>query len=444
MIAFQAVLAFVAVMPSSATGSCSASLLHEASEGRSLLQAGRVHADMLVAENDEDAFIQLNATNVFQRMSPSEIDVKLKAKQGLNANAIVGLDTLNKFIGTSSWFWTYALKPEEEALKWGLANNKEFVPLVNLKRPLPKGEGTCSFQDGTCTAEMLAKALKATKATGITMEYLMGFNEPYASHQEASSYGQKGLKSVSGEEAAEWWRKVVQPAADQAGLRLVSPTTGSAGQKVAWLIEFLQACYDRRSLADHPCKVEKIEVFSVHEYKCYAGYWRKYFATDGGDDVEVKDPSCKERFKPRKEVNFYTSVMTAMHKAYTDPKDRSFWAEYIGGVKLWVTETSCSGDIDWDKVQNEKKQTPTAAQSCQYITGQSCIHQEGSIEAILGMDNIERFSWFTMMPNPPTKHPNYESIMAARLFDAETKVAQPPGRALMKSLDASEAECLQT
>jgi hypothetical protein len=380
-------------------------------------------------------------------MSQDDIRSKLAAKQGMNANAEVGIETLDLFNDLSSWFWTYSLAPNPKALAWGKANGKEFVPLVNLKRVLPKNRkyGKCSFQDGSCTVDMLVEVLEDTK-NAITTRYLMGYNEPYASHQEASAHGLKSLKGVNGTEGARWWRLWVQPAAERTNLTLVSPTTGISSQKSDWMIEFLQACYDNKD-ADPPCNVEKIKVYSVHEYKCYASFWRKYAALDGGDDVHVRQRKCEAEegpFKPRKEVNFYVRLKKAMRERYGDVLADNFWDPYFNSVKLWVTETSCSGDLNWNKVTKgkaDKPSTPTAEQSCQYITGQSCQHQEGSVAALLGLDNVERFSWFTLFPDPSKDHPNYESIVAAAMMDTNTKEPRPPGRALLSALDPSAAAC---
>ena len=85
--------------------------------------------------------------------------------------------------------------------------------------------------------------------------------------------------------------------------------------------------------------------------------------------------------------------------------------------------------------------TPTKEESCQYITNQSCQHKEGSVAAILDLDNVERFSWFTLYANPVINHPNRESILAAVMMDANTSASRPPGRALLSALDARAANC---
>merc|ERR1719240_1250784 len=85
-----------------------------------------------------------------QLLSTGDIRTLLQKKQGMNANAEVPESVLDQFTDTSSWFWTYSLEPSPKALAWAKKNEKEFVPLVSLKRVLPKKYGKCSFIDGTC------------------------------------------------------------------------------------------------------------------------------------------------------------------------------------------------------------------------------------------------------------------------------------------------------
>merc|ERR1712100_730832 len=109
----------------------------------------------------------------------------------------------------------------------------------------------------------------------------------------------------------------------------------------------LQACYDSKDDPDFPCKVDKIKVFSIHEYKCYANYWRKYAALDGGKNIKRRDETCGDGFKPRNETNFYVRMKSAMRDRYGDAVADDFWDPYFDATKLWVTETSCSGDINF-------------------------------------------------------------------------------------------------
>jgi hypothetical protein len=358
----------------------------------------------------------------------------------------VNSNNLGPFTDISSWFWTYGLEPEAESLTWGQENQKEFVPLVNLKDPLPNHMKPCTLHDmeaeNACTKDQFVEVLKETKKS-IKTEYLMGYNEPYAEHGEDTAgqeaYGTKGLKGISGELGAEAWRKVVQPAAEDTGLKLVSPTTGMSPQKAKWLIEFLQACYDKRNSTTFPCDVTKIGVWSIHEYKCYASYWRKYAALDGGNSTSAAgNESCEEELKPEtKAMNIYVNFKEQMRRKYKTEEDQKFWSSYIDGVKLWVTETTCSGDNKYNKAMKKTVGTkaPTNIEQCHYITGGDCQREEGSIKAMLGMENIERFSWFTLLPSPPTTHPNYDSIMKGALLNYLDGEPLPLGRAFTNLLD---------
>merc|ERR1740121_2223647 len=115
----------------------------------------------------------------------------------------------------------------------------------------------------------------------------------------------------------------------------------------------------------------------------------------------------------------------------------SFWYPYIDGVKLWVTETSCSGDNKYNKAVKNTDGTyaPPNIEQCRYITGGDCQHEEGSIKAMLGMENIERFSWFSLLPNPPEGHHNYDSITKGAMLNYMDGEPFPVGRAFINLLD---------
>ena len=90
----------------------------------------------------------------------------------------------------------------------------------------------------------------------------MGWNEPYDIIDEVND-DDKPWKSIKPKDAARMWAETVQPAAEEAELKLVSPTTGRSPTKVEWLAAFLAEC---RKLDG--CDVEKIKAFSVHDYRC--------------------------------------------------------------------------------------------------------------------------------------------------------------------------------
>jgi len=370
------------------------------------------------------------------------------AGTGMSQSAIANpnANVLAPFTDISSWYWTYSLQPAGPGSQnWGNTNEKEFVPLLQLKHPIPKNLGSCTLSElntaNTCTVKQIVDILNQTKAQN-KVEYLMGYNEPYAG-SSADTTGQaafdnKGAKTMDPVLGADVWRQIVQPVAEQTGLKLVSPTTGISSQKASWLITFLQACYDQRNNATFPCDVTKIVRWSIHEYKCFGSYWRKYAAVDGGDDVVLGDPTkCGGAGHFAAETNLYTAFRQAMLLKYGQEVAESFWYPYINNTKLWVTETSCGGDNSFNKTATKAGVTapPGNNDQCKYITGQDCQRQEGSIKAMLNMPNIERFSWFTLLPHPPLNDPNYADMMAGAELDYTTGGACAVGSAFTSLLN---------
>jgi len=543
--------------------------------------------DDVVPETDDDL------EEVQSLSTSTDLQERLAQKQGMNANGAVPREILDLYTKHSSWFYTYGLAPANTPVEWANETGKEFVPLINLKRILPKDESSepvssgpissrrrraCVFcqvnedcsNKAVCTVDQIVNVLEDTKKK-ITTRYLMGYNEPYNSHdtEDSKGFAGKGDKGVTGKQGAIWWAQYVQPAAERTGLELVSPTTGISKKKVNWLISFLEACYECRADAaepcEHSCDVTKIKVFSVHEYKCYANYWKKYASNDGGNDIKkVNNGSCTKDFEPRSDKNLYTKISTAMRAKFGNDKADAFWDPWLYSVKIWVTEHSCSGDyrydtssggetarlgqrkleqldtnhdgvVDekewlnqpcgtevtcangktagaksllmadeppadevlsltrrrrrrgptddeekqkwwktesddkksgetaesclkkrWDKKTHDGKDapltaqqlrpaSPTRQQSCEAITGQDCQHGEGSVKAMLGLDNIERFSWFTLYPRTGIHgncgHPNYESIRASAMVDDNVNEPTPVGRVLQGNFDPDSAQC---
>jgi len=78
------------------------------------------------------------------------------------------------------------------------------------------------------------------------------------------------------------WRNIIQPAAVEQGLKLVTATTGAHGQKVSYLTAFLAGCWNLRNDETAPCDITLIEAFSVHDYKCAESYWQDNYAVNTG------------------------------------------------------------------------------------------------------------------------------------------------------------------
>lgn len=379
-------------------------------------------------------------------MSTQEVKGKMLQKYVVMANEKVPEEAMELFTDLASSFWQFGLVPGPGAAAWAQKHDKDFIALIDLKEPVPKKYGKCQFHDNTglpkCTADKIVKVLEDSKKQ-VKMQYLMGFNEPFGGVGESASHGKKALKHADPEVAAEWWRTIVQPAAERTGLELVSPTFGAGSGKGDWGVKFLQACYDNRNAAP-PCNVELIKAISVHHMVCYAGFWRKSFAPSGGDDVEMCDQNCQrcsEQPKfPKTQDNFYTFFKERMREKYGSAEMESFWDPYFDSVKIWVVPNSCGNDANYNR--KTKGDVPTAADYCEAMTGQSCIHQEGSIKAFLDMDNVDKFSWYvTWIDTLGEKAPNREAQMASRMFDTDIGEPTPVGRAILGGLNAEQADC---
>lgn len=181
----------------------------------------------------------------------------------------------------SSWAYRYSLWVDDpDAAQWLGENQVEFVPhLAHHRVPLPWG-GACDFgsdPEGTaaplCTDTMLDKAIAFAKGQGVTVEWLMGWNEAYDKGNAKAA-----KKYIEPATAATYWRTHVQGMATRNNLTLVSPTTGAEEKKLAWLGDMLLACWAQRSQG---CDVETIAAFSVHDYKCGEPYWRATYGTGG-------------------------------------------------------------------------------------------------------------------------------------------------------------------
>ena len=50
------------------------------------------------------------------------------------------------------------------------------------------------------------------------------------------------------------------------GLELVSPTTRAKRTQIEWMASFIAKCWKLRNKQKNPCDVNKIKVWSIHEY----------------------------------------------------------------------------------------------------------------------------------------------------------------------------------
>jgi hypothetical protein len=220
-----------------------------------------------------------------------------------------------------SWFYNYELAPTDWQVEWANANGIEFVPMVARDIIRRRDGGRCCFEPGspssrcdagepTCTLDEVSDLLRTTKArmTTTPVTYLLGYNEPYNNDDD-----------LQPPEAVKYWRKFVQPAAEDAGLTLVSPTTKYVSSQSQWLAQFLMRCYDAR-LLQRPCTVGKIKAFAVHSYDCRESFWERNYAR-----ANAQDPS-----------NLWGNLKRAL-----GTYGGHDWAKYVDSRPLWVTETNC-------------------------------------------------------------------------------------------------------
>lgn len=248
---------------------------------------------------------------------------------------------------------------------------------------------------------MLDSALAAKSNTGLTMKYLMGWNEAYD-----KSGSKKDKKYIAPIDAATYWRTFVQGLAARNGnLTLVSPTTGVTKGKLEWLGDMLIACWKDSSKG---CDVETIAAFSVHDYKCSESYWRSNYGPTG-------------LFQKNLKAYLAIGVTT---------KD---WSTFVDARPIWVTETNCNGDYGFP---------PTAfvsrSEQCARITGQraekACGDYGkcgiGSIATMESMDTIERVSWWnTHQKNKNNATKAYNAMLVSTAGDLF-----PAGKALANGL----------
>jgi hypothetical protein len=83
------------------------------------------------------------------------------------------------------------------------------------------------------------------------MDYLLGFNEPWDTHE--SSYD---WKYIAPADAAKYWGEYYIPTAKALNLKLGTPTTIINFNKIDWMVEFIQACWELRDADENPsCRI---------------------------------------------------------------------------------------------------------------------------------------------------------------------------------------------
>ena len=266
---------------------------------------------------------------------------------------------------------------------------------------------------------MLDAALQAENNNGVTMRYLMGWNEAY---DHSGSKAKK--KYIAPADAATYWRTVVQGLAARNGnLTLVSPTTGVTKGKMEWLGAMLLACWNQRSMG---CDVESIQAFSVHDYKCGESYWRSNYGVNGTFQQTLKA--------------YLTSAAGGSGSGSGSRKD---WGAYVDARRIWVTETNCNGDYGFPPTQ-----LPGRSEQCARITGQradvACGNKAaygtidtkcgvGSIATLESLPTVQRVSWWnTHQSNQNNATKTFDAMLVSTTGDLF-----PAGKAIANGLQTT-------
>lgn len=180
------------------------------------------------------------------------------------------------FSSTVSWFYNYKQAPLGWQGAWAESNNIEFVPMFSKDwLNNPDGSIFCRFNstkynDGLpeCTTQDAIDVIGNTvsSSTNVVPKYILGFNEMYNNDPP---------EDMTPEEAAFYWAKYVEPAADSSNLILVSPTLNAKDKATTWFSDFLKRCLDETG-----CDIFKIEKFAIHQYDCRESLWHDWYEGD--------------------------------------------------------------------------------------------------------------------------------------------------------------------
>ncbi|KAL9185522.1 hypothetical protein ACHAXT_003299 [Thalassiosira profunda] len=324
-------------------------------------------------------------------VAPVSTSPKTSAKRGLIIGGQAVQSSAEHFNDSISWFYNYKQAPVTGwQADWARQNNVEFVPMFSKDwLNNPDGSKRCKFVDtvnAPCTTQDAIDVIGETIATSsLTIKYVMGFNEMYNNGPP---------EDMTPAEAALYWARFVQPAAQAHGLGTVSPTLNKTPQAIRWFSDFLRECDALKNRAINPCDVDLIDKFAIHQYDCREQVWRDWY---GGD----------------------TSVLITELKNNLGGK----WSKYLKARPLWITETNCY----WEVLDiGDRYPHPDSKGQCERTAGKlQSSHGQGSIATMEEMVEVERYSWWTLW-NPQIK-PNMLTYKAGQLT--------PAGRAYNTSVD---------
>jgi len=166
-------------------------------------------------------------------------------------------NAVDHFNGSVSWFYNFKHTFDWQGT-WADDNDVDFVPMISgpwLWDESSKGKKYFfdeKWGSPLCTIEDVIDVLQDAKdmrSNGVEIKRLMGFNEMYNNPPPVD---------LTPQEAALYWRTLVQPAAIATELELVSPTLNAKTEGVTWFADFLKECYAERNNSQHPCNIELI------------------------------------------------------------------------------------------------------------------------------------------------------------------------------------------
>lgn len=243
----------------------------------------------------------------------------------------------------------------------------------------------------------------------VPVRYLFGANEPWEGAAQEEPV----------DEYVEEWRHFIQPAADELGLTLGTPTLKQGSdlnaKAIDWFYDFSSRCWNLAQDPTAPCDLSKIKVLQVHRYNCKAAYWATHFSSPGG--------------------TLYQNLRTAFAHGPGGNDDpcpwAASWSEWIDSLPIHITEMSCEGE---EKIENGVvvKPAPDNAGGCERISGQTESNfGHGAVREIVdSLPNVERLCWWPLYYNNWDHH-NIEGGLNSRLVDGDGELT-PLGRAYLQ------------
>lgn len=223
------------------------------------------------------------------------------------------------------------------------------------------------------------------------------------------------------------WRKHIEPAAKQLGLKLVSPTLfGHSTTYLDWAANLFARCYRLRDEPNFPCNVSSLERLSVHAYDCTEQFYQYYYTRNGTN-------------------SFTNRLMSMLETLLGDEYDDTFFKGFFDRTKIWITEFSCAADstqhtlpMPLPNVFSDPYpygQAPYDEQ-CRRASGQApASHGKGVIKTLTDMDEVERFNWYGLVAGIDRSVGSMSNVYvgSGNFIVHKDGTVLPPGRLLLTS-----------